>query len=83
MMPKGDPTSIKKSHKKERKKLKRVYDSNEQIGVELKPSRVQPEIVKQDVEAAVGPADVISQGAVACPATLPSNAKEALKYVLL
>ena len=82
-MPKGDPTSIKKSHKKERKKLKRVYDSNEQVGDELKPSRVQPEYVKLDVEAAVGPGDVISQGAVASPATVPSNAGGAVKCVLL
>ena len=83
MMPKEDPTSTNKSHKKERKKLKRAYGSNEQLVDELKPSEVQPENVKRDVEAAVGPAAVISQDAVACPATLPVNAGEAPKYVPL
>ena len=81
-MPKEDPTSTKKSHKKERKKLKTVYNTNEQPGEERHPIKAQPEGLKQAVEAAVGPAELVHQGAEACPATLPSNAAEAFKYVL-
>ena len=80
-MPKDEPTSIKKSRKKERKKLKGTYGSKKQLEDELKSTGVQPEDLNPEVEAAVGPSKVISQDALAQPTTVALKAAKASKCV--
>ncbi len=63
-MPKDEPTSQNKSHKKGKKKLKRIHEGIDQLADGLAGNSLQPESSRPNAKAAAKPPAPIIQAAV-------------------
>lgn len=74
-MPKDEPTSQNKSHKKGQKKLKRIHEGIDQLADGHAGNSLQPESSRPNAKAAAKPPAPIIQAAVPKHGDIKCNAR--------